>query len=194
MTKLTLSVFALLSFGGFADARQSASPAAPPPVAVPIARLFKLQYDTVKNYLVTMAERMPAEHYGFQPAPEVRTFAAAVGHIAGANLNQCGNLTGRKHEMAGQDLEKTLTAKEPLVGALKAGFAFCDEYFNTLSDNAPLLATFPSQTLQDGKRLPAVVEKGASAAAFLSHNFEMYGYMAVYLRLKGLVPPSSEKR
>ena len=28
----------------------------------------------------------------------------------------------------------------------------------------------------------------------LGHDEEMYGYMAVYLRLKGLVPPTSDRR
>lgn len=31
-------------------------------------------------------------------------------------------------------------------------------------------------------------------AGMVSHSNEEYGYMAVYLRLKGVVPPSSERR
>jgi hypothetical protein len=48
--------------------------------------------------------------------------------------------------------------------------------------------------MREGQRTPAKVQAGASATAFLAHNNEMYGYMAVYLRLKGIVPPSSEPR
>jgi hypothetical protein len=36
--------------------------------------------------------------------------------------------------------------------------------------------------------------KGLLPASLLAHGMEMYGTMAVYLRLKGIVPPSTERQ
>jgi hypothetical protein len=177
--------------------QSSPAPQAPPadPVDITVAYAIKTQYESIRGMMTRLADKMPAEHYAFQPAPEIKTFAASLAHIVGSNIGQCGVLNGRKHELAGQDLSKTMTTKEPLVAALKQSFAFCDEYFNTLTDNGPLTSkTFDSFTMREGQRVPAKVQAGASATAFLAHNNEMYGYMAVYLRLKGIVPPSSEPR
>ncbi|HET9372106.1 MAG TPA: DinB family protein [Vicinamibacterales bacterium] len=186
---------------GLSAAQSSPAPQAPPaaadptPVEIHVAYAVKTQYEAVRRLMTALADKMPAEHYAFQPTPEVKTFAASLAHIVSSNVNQCGVLVGRKHELAGQDLSKTMTTKEPLVQAVRQTFAFCDEYFNTLTDNGALTGkAYDSFTMRDGQRVPAKVQAGAAATSFLSHNNEMYGYMAVYLRLKGIVPPSSEPR
>lgn len=193
----TTYALALLTLAPIAlAAQQAASPQPPsgPPVEISTASSIKSQYSYIRAEMTKLVEKMPAELYSYQPTPEVKTFAANVAHIAQSNIGQCGTLVGRKHELAGQDLTKTLTTKDALVAAVKSGFTFCDEFFNKLDTNAPLTSeSFNSVTMRDGQRLPAKIEKGGSASSFVSHNNEMYGYMSVYLRLKGIVPPSSEK-
>ena len=172
-----------------------APPADPIPTDITLAYAVKAQYESIRGLMTKLADKMPAEHYAFQPTPEVKSFAASLGHIVSSNISQCGTLVGRKHELAGQDLSKTMTTKEPLVQALKQSFTFCDEYFTALTDNAPLTTKYyDTFVMREGQRTPAKVQAGASATAFLAHNNEMYGYMAVYLRLRGIVPPSSEPR
>ena len=173
--------------------QQAGSAPATVPAHASMAVVLKLQYDGIKGNQIVLAERMPAEHYAFRAAPEAPTFAMQVAHIASANVNQCNNLVGRRHDLSGQDLAKTLPDKEGLVGALKQSFTFCDEYFSRLTSNDALLETF-SPRVPAGQQVPSTAEKGASASALVAHNNEVYGYLAVYLRLKGLVPPSSDKR
>jgi hypothetical protein len=60
----------------------------------------------------------------------------------------------------------------------------CDAVFNSLSD-VDLLKTVTGG--RGGPRLKLAVIEGN----VLEHSQEVYGYMCVYLRLKGIVPPSS---
>jgi hypothetical protein len=76
------------------------------------------------------------------------------------------------------------TSKADLVAALKASFEYCDSAYDSLND-----ATI-GQKVSLFQR-----EFSKLSVLFLntSHDNEMYGTISVYLRLKGLVPPSSEK-
>ncbi len=77
------------------------------------------------------------------------------------------------------------TAKADLVAALKDSFADCDKAYDSLTD-ANL-----TQAVKMGNR---EASKIGALARNLIHDNEEYGYLAVYMRLKGIVPPSSEGR
>ena len=179
----------------------SQAPAAATPAAAPAAPLpdmswkarFLSQYQYIRRNLAQMAEKMPAELYGYQPTPEIKTFAANMGHIIRSNAAQCSTLIGRRLPLADQDLEKTVTAKADLVKAINEMFTFCDEYFTTVTDDQLKTNTFQSYVVRDGQKIPIQVPHVSSVASLLAHSNEMYGYMSVYMRLKGLVPPSSER-
>jgi hypothetical protein len=167
----------------------------PAPEVRLLAPMVAQQYTSLKRLLTAMADKMPADAYAFRPTPEMRSFAGSVGHLVMANLNQCGNLLGTRHALAGQDLSKSLVARDESLKALADSFAFCDEYFTQLKDDAQLTGSFYDVSIpRNGQRVPTRVAHGAVVTSFLVHNNEMYGYMAVYLRLKGIVPPSSEPR
>ena len=151
-------------------------------------------YTFIRAFVERLAERMPEEHYGFQPTPEVRTFGAAIGHLAQSNINQCSNLLQRKHALSGQDLAKTLTTKAELLKALQDSLAFCDEYVNTLKTGTLTETHFATTAMREGQRVPVKVPHGSLLTSLIGHNNEMYGYLSMYLRLKGIVPPSSEPR
>ena len=171
-----------------------AQSAAPPPLPdMSWKARFTSQYQYVRGHLVKMAEKMPPEWYAFQPTPEVKTFAANLGHIIRGNAGQCSALLGRRSPLADQDFEKTVTAKADLVKAVHEVFAFCDEYFTNLSDDQLKNGTYQSSVVRDGQKIPLNVPHISNVAAFLSHNNEMYGYMSVYMRLKGVIPPSSDR-
>jgi len=135
----------------------------------------KRNYTNVKNNLTKAAEKMPEENYSFQPVPEIRTFGALLAHIADAQTGLCSSVHGeRKRGDAG-----TKTTKADLVAALAASFAECDAAFDSLTD-----ANFQEAV---GQRT-----KLGTLIYATTHDNEEYGYMAVYFRLKGIVPPSSE--
>ena len=144
-------------------------------------------YDIVKGYITRAAEKMPEEHYSFKPTKDVRSFGQLVAHIADASFGFCSAVTGEKPPMGGFDapIEKSTTTKADLQKALAAGFAYCDKAYSSTSDN---LATVMVKGFWG--ELPKLSVLDFNTA----HDFEHYGNIVTYMRLKDIVPPSSEPR
>lgn len=140
-------------------------------------------YARFKGEILKAAEKMPAESYSFRPTPEVRTFARVVNHITEAQLHSCG---AANHTAAG-DLPKVpaeTADKDAILAGLKASFALCDKAYSGVTDT----------NLADMLDMGQVKRSRIGALwANVSHDNEQYATLALYLRLKGLVPPSSEK-
>ena len=147
--------------------------------AQPAAEL-KQTYNGIKNNLTKAAEKMPENAYDFKASPDIRTFGALIGHIADSQTRTCSAVSGEMKQ--GNAASKT--AKADLVAALKASFEVCDAAFDKLSDaNAGEMIKGPR-----GERSRLGVLTGV-----IVHDNEEYGYLAVYMRLKGVVPPSSDR-
>ncbi len=138
---------------------------------------LKKSYLMGKDFIIRAAEKMPDAEYGFKPTPQVRTFGELVAHVAEAHAFICGLGVAPK-----QDQTKR-TSKADLVKYLRDSYVLCDIAVNSLTD-AKATQTFKmmgqEQTILSGLWGNVV------------HDNETYGTMAVYLRLKGQVPPSSE--
>jgi uncharacterized damage-inducible protein DinB len=148
----------------------------------PLSTEVKSAYTNVKNNLLKAAEKMPEENYSFKPTPEVQTFAVRVAHIADANARSCGAVKGEQKQLGAA----SKTSKEDLVAALKDSFAYCDAVFDAMTDaDATQMVTVG----RGGQRSKLALLWGVA-----SHSNEIYGTMGVYMRLKGIVPPSSEPR
>ena len=171
---------AALTLPSSAVAQEAAKPS-PPPITASAG--LKNLYTTVRTYIVSSAEMMPEEHYAFKPTPDVRSFGELLGHIANANYNFCAapKKTASPNKA---NIEKTATTKAALVTAVKESFAFCDSAYE-LAD-AGL-----TEMVKSGQR---EVGAGYPLTFNVAHNFEHYGNIVTYMRLKGLVPPSSEGR
>lgn len=138
-------------------------------------------YTTIKNIILASAEKMPDAGYTFQATKEERTWAALMGHIADAQTGICSIASGTpKRGTAG-----TLTDKAALVSALKDSFNVCDAAWEGTSDETA--HSMVKLRNRDLTRLGLLIYN-------TTHDNESYGTMAVYLRLKGVVPPSSEKK
>jgi uncharacterized damage-inducible protein DinB len=147
----------------------------------PLSTEAKQAYTSVKNNLLKAAEKMPEENYGFKPTPEIRSFGQLIAHIADVQTRGCAAVKGeQKSANAGSK-----TAKADLVAALKESFADCDSAYDSLTD-ATATNMIKTPRGQQSK-LGALVRNTI-------HDNEEYGYIAVYMRLKGVVPPSSEGR
>ena len=148
-----------------------------------VAADVKMTYQQVKGYILKSADKMPEEHYSFKPVPEVRSFGQLLGHIADAQYAFCGSATGAKPEPRG--IEKSKTTKAELTAALKEAFAYCDEAYNQMTD----------ANAGEAVKLFGRDRTRAGALAFNNaHDYEHYGNLVTYMRMKGLVPPSSEGR
>jgi uncharacterized protein YciI/uncharacterized damage-inducible protein DinB len=154
------------------------------PTADPQAQSLKGFYNFNKRVIIASAEKMPAEHYVFKPAPEVRSFAELVSHVADGNYLTCAPAKGEPNPQKEiQHTEKTAKTKDEVVKALKASFDYCDAVFNSLTD-AKL-----KETYREGERERPKV---SMITLNIYHGGEHYGNIVVYLRMKGIVPPSSE--
>jgi uncharacterized damage-inducible protein DinB len=152
------------------------APAGPSGPAAEVQR----SYAGLKANVLKAADKMPAEDYQFKPTPEVRTFARVVNHISEAQLHSCGAL----NHTAMDALAKVPADKAAIVEALKASFTECDKAYASATD-ATMGEMFD---LGKAKRSGAGLLWGN-----VSHDNEQYATLALYMRLKGLVPPSSEK-
>jgi len=179
---------ALLAFLALPVSAQDAKPPSPPlvataaaaPAANPAVTGLKWPWSRVKDIAVRAAEKMPEENYGFQPTPEVRTFGQLVGHLADSNVMLCSMAIGEKKEP--WTVEKTKTSKADLVAALKESVLVCDRVFaQGDADLANGVTLFGLDTT-----------RFALVGLIIGHEFEHYGNMVTYMRMKGLVPPSSE--
>jgi len=145
----------------------------------------RFPWTVVRDNLLKMAEKMPAEYYNFKPSPEIETFGQRVAHVAGANLRICEGINGRENRAA----RVATTSKAELIAALKESSAACDSVFDSLTDAAAL----EKISSRLGGPFPPEPTRTKLSTLYnvIRHSNEMYGYMCVYLRLKGIVPPSS---
>lgn len=177
-------------FAGYALVALGATPPAP----ISAAAQLQSQFLSARRQFTALADRMPAADYGFRPTPEMRTFAGGVAHVIASNFNYCANLTGQPSPHKGEDLEKTTVAKEDAVRLLKESFDFCAQYAGSMTAEK-MDETYEANALgSDGQKTKIQVARGGLLSNFVAHTNEMYGYLSVYLRLKGLVPPSSDPR
>lgn len=137
----------------------------------------------VKGVIQRSAEKMPDLNFGFKPTPDVRSFGDILGHVADAQYSFCSAAMGEKNPALG--IEKSKHTKAELVSALQEAFAYCDKAYAALTDaNA-------SEVLKFGNS----ERTRANILAFNTmHDYEHYGNLVTYMRLKGIVPPSSEAR
>lgn len=136
-------------------------------------------YQAVKANIMKAAEKMPDDSFGFKPTPDIRNFGELIAHVADAQMGICGVVKG---EMKRGDAASK-TTKADLIAALKASDDYCDAVYGTITD-------------ADGTAIVKSPLGSRSKLGMLNfnviHDNEMYGTIAVYLRLKGLVPPSTE--
>jgi uncharacterized damage-inducible protein DinB len=142
---------------------------------------LRSSWNSVKRFVATSAEKMPDANYGFKPTPEVRSFGELIGHLANEHYLLCSPLKGEKNPMADVDFEKK-TAKADLVKAITDSIAYCDAAYAAMKDEPKTVAAF-SETRKDTPFRVMLLN--------VTHDNEHYGNIITYLRMKGIVPPSS---
>jgi len=159
---------------------------------IPASDSLLERYEGGREVLIKVAEAMPEANYGFQPTPEMESFGVRIAHVARMNFTLCSFLVGKPEPYRGVALGKTVTEKAALVALIKESFAFCDVYMSRLSPQV-MAETIATPGPPGQPNLTVKVELGGPAIDVVAHNHEMYGYLAVYLRLKGITPPTSGK-
>ncbi len=176
MRKLLLAILlCLLALPAFSQEKQSSDN--------PFSGINKAGYTRTKGILLRSADKMPEENYGFKPVDTVRTYGQIIGHLADAQYLFCSIASGDKNP--GLNVEKTKTSKADLVAALRDAFAYCDKVYDSMTDTA---------SLQTVKFFGNDAPKYAVLQINVGHNMEHYGNLVTYMRMKGIVPPTSEQQ
>ncbi len=146
-----------------------------------LASSVQAMHRTIRGNLADASQLMPAADYDFRPTPEVRSFAALLGHVASANFFFCSQAAAERSP-AIADYQQA-TDKSIVVDALESSLAYCDTVYALTTD----------ANVNDIVMLPGGGEsrRGGVLMFNTAHNNEHYGNIVIYLRLRGLVPPST---
>jgi len=175
---------ALPAFAALAIATTAAPQAPPAGKTFGLAASLIRSYQNVQRNVLEAAEKMPEASYSFRPTPEIRPFGELIAHTALAQFGNCAALKGVEapHKDDKEDAPRT---KAQLVALFKESTEYCDPVITPLKDDD----------------MPALVKintnqaaKGVLVGGLATHGNEMYGTICVYLRLKGIVPPTTERQ
>jgi uncharacterized damage-inducible protein DinB len=158
----------------------------------PLATWLRDAFNRNGSYITRAAEKVPEDLYSLRPGPqmEVRTFAQILGHIANFNYYFCSNAKGEKNPNEGNDFEK-VTSKAGLIKALNDALTYCNGAYAALTDASGMeVVQFPSE---NGKQTQQALRMSRLILNY-AHNDEHYGNLVTYMRMKSIVPPSSEPR
>jgi len=131
------------------------------------------RWEQVCQKLAALAEEIPANKFGYKPLDGVRTVAEILRHAAFWNLYVADAVRGKK----GNDSDNELSAQQ-----FATKKQIIDVFTSSASDVAKALREAP------GELRPETVE---TLVAFIEHNCEHYGQLAVYARMNKIVPPAS---
>ncbi len=180
--RIALSVVLML-FTGVAFAQSEAQKPVEQPKAVenPFSTFNKVAYGRIKDIVLRSAEKVPEENYNFKPTEAVRSYGQILGHVAEAQYIFCSKVLGQTNPAP--KIEETKTSKADLIAALRDSFAYCDKAYDGMTDasGAETVKLFGGDTA----KLDVLTVN-------LMHTMEHYGNLVTYMRLKNIVPPTSE--
>ena len=182
----------LAGCGFLAALAMTAMPLAAQQAQPTVAAFVRQLYMGNQRNVVGSGNKMPEEFFGLRPGPqmEVRTFGQHLLHIATFNFLWCSQAKGEKNPNEGHSLEKELTAKADIMKAVTDSFAYCDGAYNALTDaNGGDVITITQENgqVQQRPRMGLLILN-------VVHNNEVYGRMVTTMRIKSIVPSSSEPR
>jgi len=178
-TILRVLLVCLLAPACFTFAQEKPAAAAPDN---PLSTWNKMVYGRLKDILLRSAQKMPEENYSFKPTEAVRSYGQIIGHVADAQYMFCSMALGEKNPDL--KIEQTKTSKADLIVALNSAFAYCDKAYDGMTDATAvqMIKLFGN----DAPRLSALTVNNM-------HDLEHYGNLVTYMRLKNIVPPTSEQ-
>lgn len=153
----------------------------------PITQALRNTWTEARNNVRRSADVMPEAKYGFKPVENVRSYGAILAHLAGAAYEFCAAAKGEKPPFTESLVEKSATTKAAIVKALDDSIAYCDEVYKTLDDAK-------AAQLVAGAFGGAQAARAQNLIGNTGHFQEHYGNLVTYLRINGLVPPSSQPR
>ena len=147
------------------------------------AELLK-DWTGLKDTMHKIAAEMPADKYGFKPTPEQQTFGERTVHVASTNVYFMSLLGGTA---AKPTIDTKATTKEAALKALDDSFDYGVAILKQQNDQTLM------QAVASAPKFMGPSSRARLIAFLAGHTWDIYGQMAVYLRLNGRVPPASQK-
>lgn len=142
---------------------------------------LKQRWESIRGNVVRTAEAVPEDKYDFKPTPEVRSFRDQFVHIVEENYFFMGFVTGEKKAPPAN-----LKTKAEIVKALNDSYDYGAQALAGLTDQSAL-EIVPLMGNRQGPRW-------SMALLNIVDNMDHYGNLVVYMRLNGIIPPSSQPR
>ena len=189
----TLCAAAIL-VAGILEPSTVGAQAPPQPAAAtanPASAWLRNAYRSNGNYLARTAEKLPEDLYAMRPGTqtEVRTLGQIIGHVVNFNFLWCSQAQGEPNPAKGRDFEKD-ASKATLVAGLNEALTYCNTTYAALTDASGLETLQITQ--EDGRQTQAL--RLSLLVLNYGHNNEHYGNLVTMMRMKNIVPPSSEPR
>ena len=147
------------------------------------AELLK-DWTGLKDTMHKIAAEMPADKYSFKPTPEQQAFGERVVHVAGTNVYFLSLLGGTATKPT---IDPKATTKDAALKALDDSFDYGTAILKQQTDEGLL------QSVASAPKFMGPSSRARIIAFLAGHTWDIYGQMAVYLRLNGRVPPASQK-
>lgn len=182
MLAIGLSLVITACGGGTPSAQEAAAPAPAPTAGGATLRgdLIK-DWERQKKTLMQIADAMPEDKFGYKSTPAQRSYGEQIMHVATANVDIL-KFVGGKAAPPSFTVESAKT-KADILKALAESYDHGIALLNEQTDASI------SETVE-----AAFLGPSTRARVFwflLGHSMDIYGQMAVYLRLNGVVPPAS---
>ena len=172
-------VVCLLAHSPLVSAQESAPASPAAPAGNPLSAHNRSLYSGIKAIVLRTAQTVPEEHYAFRPVDGVRTFGEIVAHVADSQYTFCSVALGEKNSQA----KVEATTKADLIAALEGAIGYCDTAYERMTD---------TNGTEMVKLMRSETPKLGTLAVNNIHTIEHYGNMVTYMRMKGLVPPTSD--
>ena len=155
---------------------------------------FRIMLNIVRGDIIPAAEAMPATKYGFAPTAGefngVRTFSGQLKHLSATNQILAAAALGQDPpsdagDEAGPD---SVVTKAQHLAYLRASFDALERAVDAIGDSRIPVRSSPISPFQGNTatRISLVSEA-------LTHAFDHYGQLVVYLRMNGVIPPASRR-
>ena len=158
------------------------NPAAQPSLSIQ-AEMLK-DWTGLKDTMDKIAREMPEDKFGYKSTPAQRSYAEQITHIAQANMGLLQSIGGRA---PAPTVDLKATGKTAAIQAMDASFDYGTALLKEQTDQTML------QAAQNPPRFLGPSTRARIFTFLIGHTWDIYGQMAVYLRLNGLVPPASQR-
>lgn len=149
--------------------------------AEPITASLRGVHDLTSANILRAAEMLDEDVYAYRPTDEVRTAGQILAHLASSQYMFCSAAAGEESPSR-TNFEEEATTKAEITAALQQALEYCSSVYERMTD-------------EEAAQARQIFGQNLTASGILAfntaHNYEHYGNLVTYMRMNGIVPPSS---